>query len=254
MKGRVWYHVPFVGRFTGRLDGSQRGLAVRVVATVLVVWAAWLIVGSLHDRLQARAGECHVSVSDELELGVHGATWTDDYPGVLFDGLVLVPGAEATATMWVRNVAGDDADIHFAATRIDVDSELSDTVTLQVTISGGDDDQSDDATFAELRTQPNFGVTDELGPGAVRRVEVTLRMASTASNEAQIDDLQFALEVQLSESVAEVPGVPIGSPGGGLGPIPATGVAIGSTVVIAMAVVVVGSWFAVAGRRKASRV
>lgn len=56
VKGRVWYHVPFVGRFTGRLDGSQRGLAVRFVASALVAWSAWLIVGSLRDRLQARRG------------------------------------------------------------------------------------------------------------------------------------------------------------------------------------------------------
>ena len=195
-----------------------------------------------------------MSASDELELSVDGVTWTDDYTGALFDGLVLVPGAEATASVWVRNAAGDGADVHFAATRIDVDSELSDTVTLQVTISGGGDDRSDGATFAELRTQPNFAVTDEMAPGAVRRVEVTLRMASTASNEAQIDDLQFAIEVQLSESVAVVPGVPPGSDGGGLGPIPATGVAIGSTLLIAVAVVAVGSWLRMAGRRNTHRV
>lgn len=56
VKGKVWYHVPFVGRLTGRLDGSQRGLAVRLVATALVAWSAWLIIGSLRDRFQARRG------------------------------------------------------------------------------------------------------------------------------------------------------------------------------------------------------
>jgi signal peptidase I len=56
VKGRVWYHVPFVGRFTGRLDGSQRGLAVRFVATALFAWSAWLIAGSIRDRMRAHRG------------------------------------------------------------------------------------------------------------------------------------------------------------------------------------------------------
>ena len=54
VKGKVWYHVPWVGRITGRLDGSQRGLAVRFIAFALFAWSAWLIAGSLHDRFRAR--------------------------------------------------------------------------------------------------------------------------------------------------------------------------------------------------------
>jgi signal peptidase len=56
VKGKVWYHVPWVGRITGRLDGSQRGLAVRFIAFALFAWSAWLIAGSLHDRFRARRG------------------------------------------------------------------------------------------------------------------------------------------------------------------------------------------------------
>lgn len=192
-----------------------------------------------------------MSASDEIELSVDGVTWTDHYPGALFDGLVLVPGAEATAIVWIRNATADEADLHFAATRLDVDGELGDAVSLALAISADGSERSDDATFSELRTQPNFTVTDDVEPGGVRLVEVTLRMASTASNEAQIDDLRFSLEVQLSEATAVVPGVPPGSPGGGLGPIPATGVAIGSTVLIASVGVAVGAWLRLAGRRRA---
>ena len=194
-----------------------------------------------------------MSASDELELSVDGVTWTDDYAGALFEGLVLVPGAEASATVWIRNATGDEADLRFAATRLDVDRVLSDIVTMEVGISGGGDAASDGATFAELRAQPNFAVAAEVEPGGARRVEVTLRMSASASNEAQIDDLQFALEVSLSEATAVVPGVPPGAPSGGLGPIPATGVAIGSTLLLAVIGVVAGSWLRLAGRRREDR-
>jgi hypothetical protein len=119
------------------------------------------------------------------------------------------------------------------------------------TVSGPAGERSSDATIAELLAEPRFVVADEVEAGGVRRVEVTLRMATTAPNDVQIDDLQFSLEVTLSEAVAEVPGVPSGSSGGGLGPMPATGAAIGSTLVIAAIGVAAGSWFRLAGRRRA---
>lgn len=192
-----------------------------------------------------------MTASDELELSADGVTWTEDYAGALFDGLVLVPGAEATATVWVRNATANAADLRLAATRLDVTPGLADAVTMDVTVSGNVGEQSADATFAELEAQPNFDVADSVEPGGARRVEVTLRMATTAPNEVQIDDLRFSLEVTLSEAVAVVPGVPPGAPGGGLGPIPATGVAIGSTLLIAAVGIAAGSWFRLAGRRKA---
>jgi hypothetical protein len=200
---------------------------------------------------EGSARERDVSASDELELSADGVTWSEDFTGTLFDGLVLVPGAEATATVWVRNAAPDMGDLRFAATRLDVSSGLAEAVTMDVTVSGPAGERSSDATIAELLAEPRFVVADEVEAGGVRRVEVTLRMATTAPNDVQIDDLQFSLEVTLSEAVAEVPGVPSGSSGGGLGPMPATGAAIGSTLVIAAIGVAAGSWFRLAGRRRA---
>lgn len=54
IRGRVWYRVPFVGHFAHHLDGSERGLATKVIAVALLGAAAWMFAGAGIDRLRRR--------------------------------------------------------------------------------------------------------------------------------------------------------------------------------------------------------
>ncbi len=62
VKGRVWYSVPYLGHLNNALNGSQRQVAVWVVAGLLIGYAAFMFVSGLRDR---RRG----SARDEPEAG-----------------------------------------------------------------------------------------------------------------------------------------------------------------------------------------
>lgn len=57
VRGELWYSVPYLGHVNTALSGSQRQLAVWVVAGLLVGYAAYMFVGSVRDRRRSRRGE-----------------------------------------------------------------------------------------------------------------------------------------------------------------------------------------------------
>ncbi|WP_203042831.1 signal peptidase I [Pimelobacter simplex] len=54
VRGRLWYAVPYLGHVNNALTGRQRQLAVLVVSTGLVGYAAFMFVGAVRDRRRAR--------------------------------------------------------------------------------------------------------------------------------------------------------------------------------------------------------
>lgn len=56
VRGVVWYHVPYLGRFSALVSGPQRQTAATVVAAVLVGYAAWQLVQRHRERRPAHRG------------------------------------------------------------------------------------------------------------------------------------------------------------------------------------------------------
>jgi signal peptidase len=54
VRGRLWYSVPYLGYVNSALSGKQRQIAVLVVSTGLVGYAAFMFVGAIRDRRRAR--------------------------------------------------------------------------------------------------------------------------------------------------------------------------------------------------------
>lgn len=50
LKGEKWYSVPYLGYVNNAIDGSQRQMAVYVVAGALLAWAAYLFTSAARDR------------------------------------------------------------------------------------------------------------------------------------------------------------------------------------------------------------
>jgi signal peptidase len=65
VRGTVWYSVPHLGRVNTALDGSQRQTAVYVVATALLLYAAWMFAGALTSS--RRTGATAVTESTTLQ-------------------------------------------------------------------------------------------------------------------------------------------------------------------------------------------
>jgi len=57
IRGKVWYHVPFVGNLANQVDASQRGWATKALAGALLLWSAVLIGGAVRDRIRSGAHE-----------------------------------------------------------------------------------------------------------------------------------------------------------------------------------------------------
>jgi signal peptidase len=55
VRGRLWYAVPFVGRFTNVLTGHQREVAVWLIGAALLGYAALMFAGAFRDRRAERA-------------------------------------------------------------------------------------------------------------------------------------------------------------------------------------------------------
>ena len=54
IKGERWYAVPYLGHVNKLLSGSQRQVAVYVVGSLLLAYAAFMFTGSIRDRRRAR--------------------------------------------------------------------------------------------------------------------------------------------------------------------------------------------------------
>lgn len=55
VRGVKWYSVPYLGRVNNALNGSERQMAVYVVAALLLGYAAYLFVSAARDRAVARS-------------------------------------------------------------------------------------------------------------------------------------------------------------------------------------------------------
>lgn len=54
VRGKVWYHVPYVGYLNAIITGREHMVAVYVVAGLLLVYAAYMLLSAARDRRRAR--------------------------------------------------------------------------------------------------------------------------------------------------------------------------------------------------------
>jgi len=54
IKGELWYSVPYLGRVNNVLNGEQRQLAVLLVGSLLLVYAAFQFTSAVRDRVRPR--------------------------------------------------------------------------------------------------------------------------------------------------------------------------------------------------------
>lgn len=52
IKGKVWYSVPYLGHVNNAITGKERHMATIVVASLLLVYATFMLTGSLRERLR----------------------------------------------------------------------------------------------------------------------------------------------------------------------------------------------------------
>lgn len=62
VRGKVWYHVPYLGYVSTALTGSQRGWIVIAVAAALLGYAGWMFAGAWRGRHSARS---RLGIGDE---------------------------------------------------------------------------------------------------------------------------------------------------------------------------------------------
>lgn len=67
VRGRLWYAVPYLGHVNNALTGRQRQVAVLIVSTGLVGYAAFMFVGALRDRRRSRRAEPAEDDADTTE-------------------------------------------------------------------------------------------------------------------------------------------------------------------------------------------
>lgn len=73
VQGKVWYSVPYLGYVNRALSGSQRQTAVMVVSSVLIGYAAFMLIGALRDRVRRRRHDSkHVLVARSAAQAVAG--------------------------------------------------------------------------------------------------------------------------------------------------------------------------------------
>lgn len=76
VKGRLWYAVPYLGHVNSALNGRQRQVAVLVVSTGLVGYAAFMFVGALRDRRRGRPA----APADDIDIDIDTAAQIDHTP------------------------------------------------------------------------------------------------------------------------------------------------------------------------------
>lgn len=56
IKGKLWYHVPYLGYVNKFITGKERHIAMIIVVSGLLLYAAYMFTGSARERLHKRRG------------------------------------------------------------------------------------------------------------------------------------------------------------------------------------------------------
>ena len=215
--------------------------------------------GALAGAIAGLACASAASAQDELEVSPDGSAWSQEYRGTLFEGpLRLAPGDSVNAVVYVRNAAADAGVLTIAATGAAAWSG-SESVFVVVRFGGEAAPAGDvSRSVAELAAAADFGLAADLGPGAVARIDISLRVDVAAPNGAQERSLDLGLGVRLAGDSVEVPVVP---PGGAAeqpgepgappgGPLAGTGARVASVLAVAGLAIGVGAATRGAARRR----
>lgn len=203
--------------------------------------------------------------SDSVLVSADGSHFSSTLPGGLFPAsTVLIPGANRTATLYVKNDSSVPSELFVTAAHVVVSSaDFARALTLRATSPAS---PSNAAVPLSRAAQCAGLLAEVLAPGAVTKLTLTLTMADVAAQVAQGASLSATLGLALYEadtSVAPVSGcdltgvqlpvlgLPADSHGGGLA---FTGSAVLYPALVAVGILLgVGTWLFLAGRRRGRR-
>jgi len=171
---------------------QQRARATLIFAVAALIGLV-VVVG---NALPAAASNPPVAISPD------GITYGDSFPGQLFDGVVLIPGASATRSFWVKNTGPSGANL--AITVIDV-AALDPVVLSALTITAQAGTKSGSAGFDDVRDCVSLIHGIPLAQDADVRVDVTLTMANVGGTTAQGTSASFNLGVNLTSDEVPAP-------------------------------------------------
>jgi signal peptidase len=77
IRGERWYAMPYLGHVNKLLSGSQRQVAVYVVGSLLLAYAAFMFTSSIRGRSRSRRGEREVEEQTVEEQTVEEQTKED---------------------------------------------------------------------------------------------------------------------------------------------------------------------------------
>ncbi|WP_144276222.1 hypothetical protein [Demequina sp. NBRC 110053] len=183
---------------------------------VRVAWAVALAA----TAASAAAPAAHAA-GESIAISPDGSSYAAQYPGGLFDGVVVVPGAAIDRPFWVRNEGGSDANLAVAIA--DVTGAAALVEALTVGASAGTS-QGAPVTLADVGSCTSLVSGAAVPDGGSLRVDVDLAMADVDGTTAQGEAANFAIVLTLtSDDVAAPDGCSTPTPPGeqpGEGPTP----------------------------------
>lgn len=194
-------------------------------ARVLTVLAAMVTAIAVSIAPTPRAS---AAASENVSLSRDGSTWSTSLPTPLFDeGVLWVPGDTRVARFYVRNDAASNArmTVDFLSTRVDDLVRIGD-LEVSARVDSGPWGSTDAAGLQNLSDTA-------ISAGGVREVEIRVTLPESSPNLTQLLDLDFKIQVTLTEDATGGLTPTGGSPDDSVLLI-AGGVAIAGGVLLAM--------------------
>jgi hypothetical protein len=171
----------------------------RTVANAAALAALAVIVALLAIVLgapTASAANPPIAISDD------GVAYGDSFPGNLYDGVLLIPGASASRAFWVMNTGPSSANL--AITLIGVESASPDFLAA-ITNTASAGSHMGSALFSSAGDCVSLIHGVHLAPGESAKVSTTLAMSNVSGTTGQGAQAAFNLGVNLTSDDVPAP-------------------------------------------------
>ena len=148
------------------------------------------------------SGEPAAATDPPIAISDDGITYAASYPGQLFQGVRLVPGASATRSFWVKNTGPSGANL--AVTLIDVASD-DPAYLAGLTIVAASGTHSGGVRFSRAGECASLIYGIHLAQGQSARVDATIKLASHTGNSARGANASFNLGINLTSQDVPAP-------------------------------------------------